>query len=574
MSSYNQKDGSNSGLFSKMLRKLSSLGMNYDTESFTQRQAVGVNEEPHPVNNDAEANQFMYDVFAKRAISKILDKKSIAFLDGTYLEKRQILQQYAMKDEIRDYLTQIADEAIVYDEKNFFCKPCDLPQEFDEIIRKKLHENFYKIYNKLGFSDGVTAWNYFKKLLINGYIAFEIVYDKQQKNIIDLVELDPITLVVASDPETGTIVWIQYPNDPKLRRIILDAKIVYISYSNNQEFSETSYVEPLIRPYNQMKLLEQTKIIYNINQAAIYKKFIIPIGGMPKKQAEQQIQELMATYHEEIQFDEGTGMVYINGNPQPPHSKDIWLPNGAEGTPEVDLVSPSGNDLNEDQILNWFMNILRRTSKIPFARFEKESGGGNLYQDASEMTRDEIKFHTFIKRLRTIYKEIILKPLKLQMMRDFPELMDDYFFISNLNINFNTNELFEEWKYLANLEKRSTIAASLISNIPYKEDQSYFATEWIVRNIMKLSDSEISENEKFRIKEFKILGRIDDGDNSNNLNSGGGADFYHDDFGSPSSDSGSAESGSAESSGSSTESDTTQTQTDTSTEETPTEPAQ
>jgi hypothetical protein len=43
------------------------------------------------------------------------------------------------------------------------------------------------------------------------------------------------------------------------------------------------------------------------------------------------------------------------------------------------------------------------------------------------MTRDEIKFHNFI-RLRANFKELIVKPIKLQMLIEFPELKDDEFF--------------------------------------------------------------------------------------------------------------------------------------------------
>ena len=58
-------------------------------------------------------------------------------------------------------------------------------------------------------------------------------YDDDQKNIIDLNLLDPLTLIVAAEPGTGTVVWIQNPDIPQLRRVLLDANIIYISYSNN-----------------------------------------------------------------------------------------------------------------------------------------------------------------------------------------------------------------------------------------------------------------------------------------------------------------------------------------------------
>lgn len=530
----------NRGFFNKQLRKISNFGLSYDTIA-QQSYAIGANDDPTSYSQSNMGNvtqgPYMYDLFTKKIIAKILDKKSIAYLDRAYFDKRKILRQYSIKDEIRDYVNQIADETVIYDDDNHFCKAKDLPEIFDDVIRKKVHENFSKLYHAFGFNDGITAWNHLRDLLIDGFIAFEVVYDKKQKNIVDLIKLDPLTLVVASDPESGTLVWVQFPDDPKLRRVLLDAQVVYISFGNNQDYGETSYVEPLIRPYNQVKLIEQTKLLYNINQAAIYKKFIIPVGGLSRQQAEQQIYQLMSEYHEEIQWDDNLGTVEINGSSHIPHSKDIWLPSGGEGgNPDITIESPQGNDLNEDQVLNWFLNNLKRASRIPFARFEKETGGGNIYNDAAEITRDEIKFTHYIKRIRTVFKEIMVKPLKIQMMRDFPELVEDHNFINCLNVIFNSNELFEEWKYLGNLEKRSNIAATLTSNLADGEGNPYLATEWLIRNIMKFSDKDIAENKKYKMKEGSTLaggeggepggGELGGGGEFSELDSGPGADYF------------------------------------------------
>jgi len=518
--------GVNLGFFSRQLRKISNFGLTYDIEALHQSYAIGANDDPQAHTNMGNVTEgpYMYDLFSKKLISKVLDKKSIAYLDRAYFDKRKILRQYSIKDEIREFTTQLADETVIYDEDNFFCKAKDLPQDFDNTIRQTVHEQFFKLYNKLGFNDGITAWNHLRDLLIDGFIAFEIVYDRKQKNIVDLIKLDPLTLVPATDPESGTVVWVQFPDDPRLRRILLDAQIIYISYSNNMDYGETSYIEPLIRPYNQLKLLEQTKILYNINQAAVYKKFIIPVGGLSRTQAEQQIYQLMSEYHEDVQWEDDLGIVKINGSSNIPHSKDFWFPSSNEGTPDVSIESPQGNDLNEDQILNWFHTNLKRESKIPFSRFEKESGGGNIYSDASEMTRDEIKYHNFVRRIRTVFKEIIVKPLRIQLMRDFPELINDHRFMAHLNIEFNSNELFEEWKKLANLEKRSTIASTLIANIQNAEGEPYLPIEWVVRNIMKFNDEEISEIMKYKIKEKGALAGTE-GEGGEGGGGEGGMDF-------------------------------------------------
>ena len=112
----------------------------------------------------------------------------------------------------------------------------------------------------------------------------------------------------------------------------------------------------------------------------------------------------------------------------------------------MELVSPEGHNLNENDMLTWFYNALKRASRIPFQRFDKENGGGNLINDSADMTRDEIKFYSFISRLRANFKEIIVKPIKLQMLIEFPELNDDEVILNQIDIVFNSNQVLKNGK--------------------------------------------------------------------------------------------------------------------------------
>jgi hypothetical protein len=168
----------------------------------------------------------------------------------------------------------------------------------------------------------------------------------------------------------------------------------------------------------------------------------------------------------------------------------------------MELVSPEGHNLNENDMLTWFFNILKRASKIPFQRFDKENGGGNVFGDAAEMTRDEVKFNNFINRLRANYKELIVKPLKLQMCMEFPELKNDEIFLNQVDINFNSNQLFEEWKKLANFEKRAGILSTMLG-IQTADGQPYFHIDYLIDKIMKLTPEEKEENKAYWIKSGK-----------------------------------------------------------------------
>ncbi len=486
----------NKGLFNRLLRNLSNFGMRYDDMIIRNTVGVGINEDPY-----SQKNNSMYDFFSQKAVSSVLNRKSVPYLDRSYSDKRRILREYSIKDELRDFVSAVADESIIYNDDKDFCAPKPLSNDYSQDIKDKYQEYFEVIYHRFGFGDSITAWNMMKDFLIDGYVAIEIVWDDKKKNIIHFNRLRPETLVPAYEPSVGNL-WIQYPEDPQLRRIFLDSQIVFVSYSTQNDYSETSYLEGLIKPYNQLKILEQTRIMFNIINATIYQKFTIPIKGLPRQRAEEQIGQLIADYSEEIEWDDTLGTVSINGRKHLPYNKQVWFPEGDAGTPAMELVSPEGHNLNENDMLTWFYNILKRASKIPFQRFEKENGGGNIFSDASEMTRDEIKFNNFINRLRANYKELIVKPLKLQMCMEFPELKDDEVFLNQCDINFNSNQLFEEWKKLANFEKRASILSTLLG-IQSADGQPYFHIDYLIDKVMKLSEEEKQENKAYWIKSAK-----------------------------------------------------------------------
>lgn len=106
----------NKGLFNRLLRNLSSFGMKYDDMIIRNTVGVGMNEDPY-----SQKGNSMYDFFSQKAVAQVLNKKSIPYLDRAYSDKRRILREYSIKDEIRDFISTVADESIVYNDDRDFC---------------------------------------------------------------------------------------------------------------------------------------------------------------------------------------------------------------------------------------------------------------------------------------------------------------------------------------------------------------------------------------------------------------------------------------------------------------------
>ena len=502
----------NRGLFSRLLRNLSNYGMDF-TEMLRNTVSVGKNEDPY-----AQKEGLGYDYLSQKAIASVLNKQSIPYLNKQSLDKIKMLYEYAAKSDLVIYVDKIASEAIIYSDDKDFVTLKALSSDYSQDIQDKCQEYFEKIYHRYGFSDGITAWNLMKEFLITGYIANEIIWDDKKKNIIGFNQIDPLTLVPGYDPSIGNL-WLQYPEDPQLRRIFLDSQIVFISYSPQREV-QTSYLEGLIRPYNQLKLLEQTRIMFNVINASLHQVFTIPTFGMSKSQAEQQLGSLVSDLSESVQWMD-TGELFINGTKQLPLNKQYWYPEGEHGKPSMELVMPQGNDLNEDSMLKWFMDILKTATKIPFQHLERENGGGSVYFQAADMTRDDIEYGTFINRLRTMFKSIILKPLKLQMCMEFPELKDDHVFLNQLDVIFNSNQLFEELKKISNIQKRIELISSM-ATLKKNNVRPYFHMDFLIDNYMQLTVEQKQENESYWIKNPDGGGETEEGGGSMDSGMGGG----------------------------------------------------
>jgi hypothetical protein len=97
--------------------------------------------------------------------------------------------------------------------------------------------------------------------------------------------------------------------------------------------------------------------------------------------------------------------------------------------------------------------------------------------DASGMMRDEIKFSKFIDRLRSIYQEILIKPVYIQMCLNHPELKNDVSFKAGLGLKFVKDNVFEEMKemelqtkrvdFIGNLKTQLSTMDAEMTEIPY-----------------------------------------------------------------------------------------------------------
>ena len=485
----------NMGRILRAVSKIGSFGMEYKDLVVRNSQAIGVSEAM--MRQKLALTDSDEDFVFSLAAADTTSRKYIAYFDKDYPYKRDFLRAFALNPEIEWILDILADEAIVYDDRNFCCSLSLVNMDLKDEVADALRENFRKIYVSHGFNNGISAWQYFRQFLIDGFLSFEIVYSDDGKSIVGFKELDPVSLTPSVErmPGGNTVqIWYQYYGDSVRERKLYDSQVIYISFANGNSTSRTSYVERLIRSHNLLKIMEHTRIIWNVMNASFRLKMTIPVGSRSPQKAKETLGELMNMYKEDIKLNTDSGELSINGRPNLQFYKNYLFPVQGGESPKVETINSGGPNLNVIDAVVYFFNKLKADSNIPFNRFAARSGGtvGTYKIGAESAERDEIRYNKFINRIRSIYQEILLKPLWIQMTLDHPELEGDTVFRTQLGLKFNSDNQFGESKEIEQLIKKIDFIAGLseIKEKKGEEELPYFSQDFLIDKFLGLTNED------------------------------------------------------------------------------------
>ena len=506
------------GKIAQFFSNLSRLGMTYDDEVVKNMRAMPADKNLIP-KPDQLQNQ---DLFAQLSSSwKVKQNQDKNFFEKDFPQKREALRKLALQPELEDILDTMTNEAIVYDtDLTYFAEPFVEAQELHDFkpdIRKQItsimNTHYRRFYKMLNWK--YNAWDDFKRFLIEGNLAWEIVYDslEKPKEIIGLMPLDASTLTRKYD--NNKWYWIQFKGMQGKERQLLDSQIVYLAYQETNCINRTSYLERLIRPFNIYRIIEQAQLIWTITNSSYKMKFTIPVKGMNKTMGMQTLSSAMNKYKEDIKFIGDTGELTINGQVNMPFNKEYWFPENESGSPEIETLGGDGPELNDNDQLKYFKNQLYKISKIPLSRFDQESGETWFGADATSVARVEIDFARFVTRLRNQFAQIIIKPLQLQLALSIPELQDNRQFLDAISLQYKSYNLFEEMMDMqlmqARVEYIQTMKESMIDMDKEGNEIKFFSSKFLVQKYLKLSDADLKLNDKLKQEEIKELNLAGDG---------------------------------------------------------------
>jgi hypothetical protein len=285
-----------------------------------------------------------------------------------------------------------------------------------------------------------------------------------------------------------------------LTRKLYDSQIIYISYAKGGGTAgRVSYTERLIRSFNLLRIMEHTRIIWNVMNSSYRMAMTVPIGTKSPQKAKQTLGELMSIYKEDIRLNTDSGELSVDGKPKIQFFKNYLMPSSPNGTPDIQPLAGAGDAtaFSDTTVLKYFANKLRMDSKIPATRFGREESGseGTITFTAEGLDQEEIRFGKFINRLRSIYQDILMKPLWVQFCLDFPNLKTDYILKSEFGLDYVKENMFREAKDMEVMVARKDQVIK-ISGLLNSEGKKYFSMDFLVDRFLGMNNQDISDNKK------------------------------------------------------------------------------
>jgi len=497
------------GQISKILRTLSHYGMNYSDKVYKNMIAIPADKALQP--KDPLIQQSLYGTAGYMNNWKIKQEEDKPFNEKTLDQKREILRKLAMQPELEDILDIMANECIVYDDnESYICNPFldtaliqELNEKSAEEINASIESSFYKLYMLLDWKR--NAWNDFKRYLIEGVLAYEIVYDNLEspKSITGIIPIDPVTLTKVI--EEGTMYWVQFKGVQGRERKLFDSQVIYIKYEDSGVSERQSYLQRLIRPFNLYRIVEQAQVIWTVTQSSFKTMFTIPVAGMNKAKGMQTLNQAMNRYKEDISFNTETGELMVNGKMNLPFNKEYWMPENENGTPTIETIVDGGPMLNDSDQLKYFEDKLFKMSKIPSSRFDKDAQSTWFGSDPTQQLREEINFGRFVTRLRNTFAEMMLKPLRIQLSLSIPDIKNDKRILDAVSLRWNSYNQFEEMANIEIMNKRvefiGTMKDSLTVTNEEGEEEPYLCPKFLIIRYLKMSEADLELNEKYKMEE-------------------------------------------------------------------------
>lgn len=435
---------------------------------------------------------------------------------GNDSDKIEIYRKIANTVHVNLAITEIKNESFVFNEPKKKAFHIDFYDDDDinNSIRDKIVDEVENLYRITRFNDIGIEW--FEKFYVDGRFILQTVVDDVKKGIIDVVELDPSKVRKVKfipEPDSNGVIDIndieeaylysnthsknvdmsqtlymthsQYDTDTQ---IVIKSDSVVMTTSGIKDMNSgktIGYLDKAIVPYNNLKMMEESMIIFRVARAPMRRAFYVDVGNLQPNRAEAYMKEMKDRFKIKVTYDSNTGT--FSGD-RHIHSmlEDYWLPRQSNKTTEIQTLD-GGSDQSILDEVEYYKSQLWLSLNVPQSRFQEQAS--YIFGKGVEIQRDEYRFNKFIQILRNRFMVIFDELLKRQLILkgiikeyEWEEIRDSYFWV------YTEDNLYAEYK---NAEKINNIMDMLDRIQPHTG--TYFSREWVRKNICKFTDDEIKE---------------------------------------------------------------------------------
>jgi hypothetical protein len=428
----------------------------------------------------------------------------------------QLIMQYrgvAMHPEVDMAIEEVVNEAITISEDDMIADISLDKIEISDSIKKQIKAEFDNIYSMLDFGD--YGHDIFRRWYVDGRLFHHLVVDEANmkqgiKEIrpIDAAKIRKVKQVkTKQDRETGAklidkvdeyFIYQEKPGAANTSGVKLtEDAISYVTSGllNEDRKKIVSYLHKALKPINQLRMMEDSLVIYRLARAPERRIFYIDVGNLPKGKSEQYMKDIMTRYRNKLVYDAKTGEIR-DDRKHMSLLEDFWLPRreGGRGT-EISTL-PGGENLGQIDDIVYFQKKMYRALNVPINRLEQESQFS--LGRSSEITRDELKFQKFIDRLRRRFSHLFINILKKQLILKGIITEEDWdLWKSDIVIEYSKDNHFTELKDAEILREKLQSLDQVTNYVG-----EYFSKEWVFKNILHLDDEEIEKMKEEMIGEM------------------------------------------------------------------------
>ena len=439
-------------------------------------------------------------------------------------DNTQLIMKYrgvAFQPEVDMAVEDIINEAISGSEiKASVNLVLDNLQGVSQTIKNQLNEEFNNVTQMLNFEE--LGHDIFRRWYVDGRIYYHLVVDEsnlsagiQEVRPIDAAKIRKVKQVKKKkDQETGANLvektdeyfifqekgGSNYSGGVK---ISTDA-ICYVTSGLLSEDKKkvVSYLHKALKAINQLRMMEDSLVIYRLARAPERRIFYIDVGNLPRGKAEQYLKDIMTRYRNKLVYDAKTGEIK-DDRKHMSMLEDFWLPRreGGRGTEITTL--PGGDNLGQIDDIIYFQKKLYQSLNVPMSRLDQEQVSGILGR-ATEISRDELKFQKFIDRLRKRFSKVFLEILEKQCILKGITTPDDWKSWKNkIIVDYVRDNHFAELRDTEMLRERIQTLETLQNA---QLVGTYFSKDWVMKNVLRMSDEDVQEMQK------QIKGEADSGE--------------------------------------------------------------